>query len=67
MNSPMEGTDIVTRLRAYIPVEGQEGIQIRSSLMREAATEIERLRKEMYDAESKRLGWSSHMRRTTPL
>ena len=39
-----QSADLAARLRAYIPVEGQEGLRVRDVLMVEAATEIDRLR-----------------------
>lgn len=42
---------LTERLRAYIPVEGQEGLCVRDSLMREAADEIERLKAQLKDME----------------
>lgn len=44
-------TPLVERLRAHIPVEGQEGLRVRDALMREAANEIERLRSQLRQAE----------------
>jgi hypothetical protein len=32
--------ELVARLRAYIPVEGQEGLAMRDALLREAATAL---------------------------
>ena len=40
-------TDLTARLRAYILVEGQEGLQVRDALMKEAASEIDRLRSQV--------------------
>lgn len=42
-SAPAQAGKLVGKLRAYIPVEGQDGLRIRERLMREAAAEIERL------------------------
>lgn len=42
-SAPVQAGKLVGKLRAYIPVEGQDGLRIRERLMREAAAEIERL------------------------
>jgi len=46
---PQQRQPLLVRLRAYIPAEGQEGLAIRDALLREAADEIDRLRREIID------------------